>query len=138
MMLPLELPLSNDELKFEVYDYDLTGDDLVCAMKFFIKDILKSDSSRNPMGPDGKTPQITYTMKWVNLYGCNKEWCGGMTQLTNDKAQMAIQNNDQEEAGAFMGRILVEYHVIDSKHPEMKLKDIKMDDPDFMTRLNKM
>ena len=137
MMLPLELPLSNDELKFEVYDYDLTGDDLVCAMKFSIKELLKSDSSRNPKDKDGN-PEITYNMRWVNLYGCNKEWCGGMTQLTNDKAQMAIQNNDMEEAGAFMGRILVEYHVIDSKHPEMKLKDVKMEDPDFAGRLNRM
>jgi hypothetical protein len=84
MHLPLELPLSNDELKFEVYDYDLTGDDLVCAMKFSIKEFLKTDSSRNPKDKEGN-PEITYNMRWVNLYGCNKEFTGGITQLRCDK-----------------------------------------------------
>lgn len=129
MLLPLELPLSNDVLKFEVYDYDLTGDDLVCAMKFSIKELLKTDSSRNPKDKDGN-PEITYTMKWVNLYGCNKEFTGGMN-FGNDKAQMTLQNNEVEEAAAFMGRVLIEYSVIDSKHPEMKIRDIKTEDPDF-------
>lgn len=46
-MIPLEMPLSNDQLIFNVYDQDFaTGDDLVCSMYFSIKDILKSDSSK--------------------------------------------------------------------------------------------
>jgi hypothetical protein len=46
MLLPLEVPLSNDKLVFNVYDYDTIGDDLVCSMTFSLKEILKTDSSR--------------------------------------------------------------------------------------------
>ena len=81
MMLPLELPASNDKLVFNVYDQDFgSGDDLVCSMYFSIKEILKTDSSKKVMEnepePDKhdeiKDENLTYTMKWVNLYGSNK------------------------------------------------------------------
>ena len=62
----------------------MKGDDLVCSLKFSVKEILKTDSSRNPIDADGN-PEITYTMKWVNLYGCNKEHTGGMLD-TSDSA----------------------------------------------------
>ena len=48
MLIPLELPSSNDKLEFKVYDYNkATPDELVCSMNFSIKDILKTDSSKN-------------------------------------------------------------------------------------------
>jgi hypothetical protein len=43
-----------------------------------------------------------------------------------------------DAATTFLGRILVEYHTIDEKHPEMKLKDINITDAGFMSRLAKM
>lgn len=55
----------------------MKGDDLVCSLKFSIKDILKTDSSRNKKDKDGNV-ELTYTTKWVNLYGCNKEHTGGL------------------------------------------------------------
>lgn len=87
-----------------------------------MKELLKTDSSRNKKDADGNT-EITYVMKWVNLYGCNKEFTGGMLD-SSDTAQCKIQNENVEEAATFMGRILIEYHVIDNKHPEMKILDI--------------
>jgi len=93
-------------------------------MKFSIKDILKTDSSRNKKDKDGN-PEITYTTKWVNLYGANKEFTGSYYFSTRDSSQVSLQNEEVEEATTFMGRVLIEYHTIDSKHPEMKLRDIK-------------
>jgi hypothetical protein len=38
VLLPIELPLANDNLKFLFYDYDTgMGDDLICAMNFSLK-----------------------------------------------------------------------------------------------------
>lgn len=130
MLLPLELPLSNDVLMFQLFDQDLMkGDDLVCSLKFSIKDILKTDSSRNKKDKDGNV-ELTYTTKWVNLYGCNKEHTGGLLDKS-DKTQCTIQNENVEEAATFMGRLLIEYHTIDSKHPEMKIRDIDKNDLGF-------
>ena len=37
MMIPLELPASNDEIAFKVYDHDTTFDELVATFRFSIK-----------------------------------------------------------------------------------------------------
>ena len=86
MHLPLELPLSSDSLIFQMFDKDnmLKADDLVCTMKFSIKEILKIDSSRNKKDKDGN-PELTYKMHWVNLYGCNKEFTGGLLDGSDSK-----------------------------------------------------
>lgn len=69
-LLPLELPASNDIIKFQLYDHDTIGrDDLVATMQFSIKEMLKTDSTKNPKNPK-------YTMKWVNLFGCNAAHTG--------------------------------------------------------------
>jgi hypothetical protein len=118
MVIPLELPLSNDTLKFTMYDYDFgMRDDMVCSFKFSIKDILKSDSSRNKKDvwnaiSEEFEPEMTYTMRWVNLYGCNKDHTG-FSNLSHNTTQMEIQNDDVNEAAAYMGRILIEYSTID-------------------------
>lgn len=91
-------------------------------MQFSIKDILKSDSSENE---DNK---ITYVMKWVNLFGCNPD-CTGKEA---DK-----QNENVEEATCFKGRVLIEYSVIDDKHPVMKIRDIDQND-EYKERLKQM
>jgi hypothetical protein len=90
MLLPLELPLANDDLKFQIYDHDTAvRDDLVCTMKFSIKEILKTDSSRNKKDEKGNVIDMTYTTKWVNLYGCNKEFTG-FTNRKKDSKQMSL------------------------------------------------
>lgn len=90
MLLPIEVPLSNDELKFQIYDHDTAArDDLVCTMKFSIKELLKTDSSRNEKDEDGNIKKMTYCMKWVNLYGCNKEFTGTMNR-SKDSKQMDL------------------------------------------------
>jgi hypothetical protein len=86
-----------------------------------MKEILKTDSSRNKKEADGKTTEITYKMMWVNLYGCNKTHTGGMFSSFEAARQCVVQNENVEEAATFMGRILIEYHTIDNKHPEMKI-----------------
>jgi hypothetical protein len=53
-------------------------------MRFQISDILKTDSSRNKKDADGKT-EITYVMRWVNLYGCNKKHTGGLMDKSDKK-----------------------------------------------------
>ena len=44
------MPISNDNLVFEVYDQDLMSTELVCTLKMSIKEILKTDSSKNAPG----------------------------------------------------------------------------------------
>ena len=84
MLLPLELPLSNDTLTFQLYDEDKLGDDIICSLKFSIKDLLKNDTPRDPKLADTEQ-KLKYTMKWVNLYGCNKEFTGGFMDGSNSE-----------------------------------------------------
>jgi len=104
MLLPLELPLSNDKLVFNLYDKDMVGDDLVCSMTFSLKEILKSDSSRRiraaaqnnhkeEVAPKKKSKDeedkedtaekppdddlINFNMQWVNLFGSNVDLGSG-------------------------------------------------------------
>ena len=104
MLLPLELPLSNDKLVFNLFDKDLVGDDLVCSMTFSLKEILKSDSSRRIRAaadknkkPEDKSKKkskdaedkddnaekppdenlLKFKMQWVNLFGSNVDLGSG-------------------------------------------------------------
>ena len=124
ILIPLEMPISNDNLTFEVYDKDMMSTELVCTLKMSIKEILKTDSSKN--APD-QPPN--YEMKWINLYGCNPD-------CTNAEAKN--QNENVDEATCFKGRILVEYYTIDAKHPECKIRDIDQKDEAYQNRLAKM
>jgi len=118
MLLPLEVPLSKAKLTFSLYDYDRgQRDDLVASMGFSLKEILKTDSSK--AGDD-----INYTMKWVNLFGCNPADSGSFGAR---KKAADSQNENPDEATTFKGRVLVEYFSVDCKHPEMKIRDIKKD-----------
>ena len=68
MLIPIELPASNDEIVFKLYDYDPTFDDIVASFKFSIKDIVKKCKNNQKAGEDRG-----YQMQWVNLYGCNPD-----------------------------------------------------------------
>ena len=90
-------------------------------MYFSIKEILKTDSSKmvleNEAEPDNHDEvadeNLNYTMKWVNLFGSNKDSGSGK--------HAEVQNVDISKATQFNGRVLVEYYVYDCKHPEMKI-----------------
>lgn len=47
-MMPLELPISNDNLRFQLYDSDYPGiDEIICGVDFSLKEIIKeSDHSK--------------------------------------------------------------------------------------------
>ena len=79
-------------------------------MTFSIKDMISTVDN-------GQEGQNRFKMKWVNLFGCNAE-------VDEDAKWGAIQNADVHEATTFKGRVLVEYSMIDEKHPVMKIKDI--------------
>ena len=124
MLLPLEVPLSKEMLTFSLYDYDFgTRDELVASMKFSLKEILKTDSSK--CGPG----DVNYTTRWVNLFGCNPDYAG--------RKAAGPQNENPDEATTFKGRVLVEYWVTECKHPEMKIRDVTKDDA-YQTRLERM
>ena len=101
--------------------------------------MLKTDSSNNPFLPGHEKDEkkdkkkdddseeeevldtnreITYTTRWVNLYGCNPDY-------SNKHADK--QNKEISEASTFKGRVLVEYWTIDHKHPTMRVRDVKQD-----------
>jgi Ca2+-dependent lipid-binding protein len=73
ILIPLELPASNDTLVFNLYDYDKPPlpDTLCASMTFSLKQIIQqTDSSNNAPG------DFTYHMQWINLFGCNPEYSG--------------------------------------------------------------
>lgn len=64
---------------------------------------------------------ITWKMKWINLFGSNKEEASGYGKA---KKHAAEQNANVDKATTYNGRVLIEYGVFDSRHPEMKVRDI--------------
>jgi len=57
-----------------------------------------------------------------------------MTKSTKMKNK---QNEEEDEASTFKGRLLIEYYTIDEKAPLMKVRDI-IKTPDFEKRLENM
>lgn len=56
ILLPLEIPVSNDNLKALVYDYEAVGkDELICGINLSKKQLIKdADCTKNPKDKDGK------------------------------------------------------------------------------------
>lgn len=137
MLLPLEIPVSNDNLRALVYDYDAgVSDDIICGINFSKKQIIKeSDCSKNPKDKAGKI-QITPRMRWINMYGCNVEQTGTLN-FSKSSSEMEKQNMSEDDASTFKGRLLVEYYTIDEKAPLMQVRKLKST-PDFEARLENM
>ena len=137
MLLPLEIPVSNDNLRALVYDYDMGArDDIICGINFSKKQIIKdSDCSKNPKDKGGNI-QITPRMRWINMYGCNVEQTGTMN-FSKSSSEMEKQNMSEDDASTFKGRLLVEYYTIDEKAPLMQVRKLKST-PDFEARLENM
>ena len=113
-IIPLELPLIHDTLKFTVWDKDSLIDELCASFIINAKSALKYAPEEG-----GQTCK-----KWINLYGAPMGYSGD-----NCKAM----NNDPTVATAWKGRVFVEYWVESIKYPIMSIKEIK----DF-TALNAM
>lgn len=59
MLIPVELPNSNDEITFMLYDYNVTKDEFVGNISFSIKDL------------EERLEKEKYILKWCFLYGCH-------------------------------------------------------------------
>lgn len=121
ILVPIELPNNKDNLIFELYDQDLTSDDLVATLTFSIKNIIKR------VGSDGKKRQ--YHLEWFNLYGANTSGSGD---------NVTIQNEQIEHSTTFKGRVLIEYSCIDMESPVFKVQDIDQKDEEFKQRLDNL
>jgi hypothetical protein len=134
MLLPLELPVSNDNLRALVYDYEAVGpDELVCGINFSKKAMMKdADCTKNAKGKDGKVI-ITPRMRWINMYGCNVAQTG-LWNTSRSRKEMEAQNMSEEEASTFKGRLLVEYYTVDEKAPLMQVRDF-VSTPEYEARL---
>ena len=75
-------------------------------------------------------------MKWVNLYGCNEDNTG-MSNFSKSTKEKNKQNENEESASTFKGKLLIEYYTLDEKAPLMKVKDVKKTD-EYEKRIESM
>ena len=105
ILVPIELPISKDNLDFELYDYDGVGsDELVANMTFSKKEIIRKVG--------GDPNKRKFHTQWFNLYGCNP---------SKDNKISKEQNADSEKSTTFKGRVLVEFSCIDMENPTFKI-----------------
>ena len=110
-MIPIQLPVRNDKLMIGVWDSDDFADEKACTMQLSIKSLLKYDTANSK-------PDMRSQRKWINLYGSPKA-PKAFSGKNADK-----MNADPSAASAYLGRVLVEYFVVDSKHPILKKMSI--------------
>ena len=105
MMIPVELPIKDDNLILKVYDEDKLVDEICASVHLSIKSMLKHDISNNQQP----------VQKWINLYGAPMGFSGDHVKK---------MNNDPKTATCYKGRIFVEYYCEDVKYPVFKIRDI--------------
>lgn len=54
MLIPIELPIREENIKFKVYDHDYTIDELVCSFELSVRDLLMETERK---------------VRWIDLYG---------------------------------------------------------------------
>ena len=54
MLIPIELPIKEEKVKFRVYDHDSAIDDLVCSFELSVREILMQEEKK---------------IRWIDLYG---------------------------------------------------------------------
>ena len=95
-MIPVAIPINNNKLELELWDYDTVADDQVSSIDLSIKDILKNERTY-----DAVTKEVTKDgskWEWINLYG-------SPPKKTNDYAEK--MNTNPELASHWAGMILV-------------------------------
>jgi hypothetical protein len=97
MLIPIELPIREDKVKFRVYDHDFTIDELICTFEMSVRDLLMQEGKKT---------------RWINLYGPKEP--GKLGQFTTKMLQ------NPNEGSTWLGRILVSYYLEDRKYPELK------------------
>ena len=82
-MIPIELPLQQEYIQIEVWDYDFgSRDDIISSYRFPVKQLLKFDATveRNEEDEESdyvndntkrenKTDSNLHMLEWIDLYG---------------------------------------------------------------------
>lgn len=66
-MVPVAIPINNNKLELELWDYDTLRDDQVSSIDLSIKDIIKHERRYNE-----ETKELEHDGSkwcWINLYG---------------------------------------------------------------------
>lgn len=95
------LPVSYGKQIIQVFDYDMTGNDIVASLVFDTKDFLEKYQ------PD--------KLFWKNLYGSPVEF-------SNDAAEK--MNKNPSMASTWKGRFLMSVSTKDSEQPQATIRDI--------------
>ena len=90
MLIPVEIPLREDKIKIQLWDWDPVVDEFVCSMDIPVKSILKY--TQEDINDSGNTK-----MKWINFYGPPNDTSG---QHTNK------MRRDPMHASHWAGRVL--------------------------------
>lgn len=135
IQIPLELPLTQDYIQIEVWDYDFPDrDDLIASYRFDIESALRfdttdamavdheeinlesgSDQIRETLAKDHENVHL-HMIEWINLYG-------GPIGYSN--AVYNYMNENSNAASHWAGRVMVEYWSHDTKFPRLKKMKLK-------------
>ena len=118
MRIPIELPLREESIKIQLWDWDALVDEFVCSTELKVANILKYE--RESLDDDSVQPR----MKWINFYGPPDRTSGKNTD---------IMRRDSSRASNWCGRILVEYFCLPQKYPIYKI--VLMKDQNYQDRV---
>lgn len=107
MMIPVELPLREETIKIQLWDWDTLVDEFVCSLEMKVKQILKYERETVDEGAS--------RIKWVNFYG--------PPDHTSGKAADKMRR-DSALASKWCGRMLVEFFCVPEKYPIFKTRKI--------------
>ena len=116
-LIPVEIPVVSNTLTLQVYDEDVTENELAATTELSIKSMIKYDISNDNLGKQ-KTQ-----CKWINLFGAPVGRSG------KNSSEM---NRDPATASNWKGRLLVEYWCEDFKYPVYKVQNIAADFDRYM------
>ena len=103
--IPVEIPLRDDRVKIQLWDYDALVDEFVCSLTIPVKSMLKYVRTNPREGPS--------RLNWINLYGPPQDTSGEHADE---------MKRDETKASKWAGRVLVEYFCMDSKYPVYKVR----------------
>lgn len=107
MLVPAQVPIIGGRLVFKIFDDDLTGDEIVGAINYDLKDIIPN--------ANGKPGKLNNKFDWKNIYGAPVGVSGHMVDKMNE---------NPEVASLWKGRILVQCCAEVSEKPLLKVMDL--------------
>lgn len=99
-LVPAQIPMLGGRLVFKVYDDDLSGDELIGAICFNIKDIIPD--------ADGNPGRFNGLYDWKNIFGAPTGVSGNITGKMNENPEIA---------SFWKGRILVQCIAEETEKP---------------------